>query len=96
MVYKDKYNFFGDKKIKSATEITIDGSSGNVYLGKVPTLYPEMSESFITLMEWADKLRKLKVKIKSKYKLDKLKTICSTGSPLSEDSIHYIKSLIHI
>jgi len=50
------------KKIKSGTEITIDGSSGNVYLGQVPTVYPEMSESFVTLMKWADKLRRLKVR----------------------------------
>ena len=60
--FENKIIFFCNKKIKSGTEITIDGSSGNVYLGKVPTVYPEMSESFITLMKWADKLRRLKVR----------------------------------
>ena len=60
--FENKIIFFGEKKIKSGTEITIDGSSGNVYLGKVPTVYPEMSESFVTLMKWADKLRRLKVR----------------------------------
>ena len=60
--FENKFIFFGEKKIKSGTEITIDGSSGNVYLGQVPTVYPEMSESFVTLMKWADKLRRLKVR----------------------------------
>ena len=50
--------------------------------------------------KYIDQLRKLKVKIKSKYKLDKLKTICSTGSPLSEDSFQYvydkIKKNVHL
>ena len=50
--------------------------------------------------KYIDQLSKLKVKIKSKYKLDKLKTICSTGSPLSEDSFQYvydnIKNNVHL
>jgi len=50
--------------------------------------------------KYIDQLRKLKVKIKFKYKLDKLKTICSTGSPLSEDSFQYvydnIKNNVHL
>ena len=60
--FENKIIFFGEKKLQSGTEITIDGSSGNVYLGRVPTVYPEMSESFVTLMKWADKLRRLKVR----------------------------------
>ena len=60
--FENKIIFFGEKKIKPGVEITIDGSSGNVYLGQVPTVYPEMSESFVTLMKWADKLRRLKVR----------------------------------
>ena len=60
--FENKIIFFSEKKIQSGTEITIDGSSGNVYLGQVPTVYPEMSESFVTLMKWADKLRRLKVR----------------------------------
>ena len=60
--FENKIIFFGEKKLQSGIEITIDGSSGNVYLGQVPTVYPEMSESFVTLMEWADKLRRLKIR----------------------------------
>ena len=40
--------------------------------------------------KYIDALRKSKVLIKNKYKLKKLKTICSTGSPLSNDGFEYI------
>ncbi len=40
--------------------------------------------------KYIDALRKSKISIKSKYKLNKLKTICSTGSPLSKDGFEYI------
>ncbi len=40
--------------------------------------------------KYLDALRKLKPKLKYKYKLKKLKTICSTGSPLSEDGFKYV------
>jgi len=40
--------------------------------------------------KYIDSLRKLKVSALNKYKLKKLKTICSTGSPLSKDSFNYV------
>ncbi len=40
--------------------------------------------------KYIDQLKKLNIKISSKYKLNKLKTICSTGSPLSSDGFKYI------
>ncbi len=50
--------------------------------------------------KYIDQLKKLNVKIKSKYKLNKLKTICSTGSPLSGDGFQYvyknIKKNVHL
>ncbi|MDJ0614597.1 MAG: pyruvate, phosphate dikinase [Rhizobiaceae bacterium] len=42
--------------------ITIDGASGQVLLGTVPMQRPELSGSFGTLMEWADKYRRMKVR----------------------------------
>tara|TARA_Y100000590_G_scaffold54897_1_gene57411 strand:+ start:177 stop:2132 length:1956 start_codon:yes stop_codon:yes gene_type:complete len=52
------------------------------------------NEEDITLFgvsaKYIDSLRKLNLNSKSKYKLQKLKTICSTGSPLSADSFKYI------
>jgi len=40
--------------------------------------------------KYIDTLRKLNVSVIKKYKLNKLKTICSTGSPLSKDGFNYI------
>jgi pyruvate,orthophosphate dikinase len=42
--------------------ITLDGSTGRVILGQVPTVEPELSEDFRRLMEWADSLRTLGVR----------------------------------
>jgi len=41
--------------------ITIDGTTGNVYQGKVPTIEPEFVEDLLVLLEWADDISDLKV-----------------------------------
>ena len=50
--------------------------------------------------KYIDQLRKINVNVKSKFKLNKLKTICSTGSPLSADNFQYvynnIKKNVHL
>jgi pyruvate,orthophosphate dikinase len=52
----------GDKTIKAGEFLTIDGATGDVMLGQVPTVAPTISGDFATLMEWADKVRTLKVR----------------------------------
>ena len=42
--------------------ITVDGSTGRVFLGKVPTIQPTLGSDFHELMKWADKFRKLGVR----------------------------------
>jgi len=42
--------------------ITINGSTGEVILGEVPTIEPQLSGDFATLMGWADALRSLRVR----------------------------------
>ena len=44
--------------------------------------------------KYIDTLRKLKPNLNYKYKLQKLRTICSTGSPLSNDGFNYIYNKI--
>jgi pyruvate,orthophosphate dikinase len=48
--------------LKKGDIITIDGSSGQVLAGKVKMQEPSLSDDFATLMAWADKARKLKVR----------------------------------
>ena len=52
----------GGVTLKRGDIITIDGSTGQVLLGKVPMREPELSGEFATLMKWADGVRKLKVR----------------------------------
>ncbi|MBF0348791.1 MAG: pyruvate, phosphate dikinase [Magnetococcales bacterium] len=42
--------------------VTIDGSTGEVMLGQVPTLQPELSGEFGTFMEWVDGFARMKVR----------------------------------
>jgi len=42
--------------------ITLDGSTGYVFKGPVPTVEPELSKDFMTLMRWADGMRRLRVR----------------------------------
>lgn len=42
--------------------VTINGSTGEVILGKVPTIQPKLSDDFEQLMAWADNIRQLKVR----------------------------------
>jgi len=50
------------KIFKKGDVITIDGSAGQVIEGAVPMLQPELSGEFGTLMEWADKSRRMNVR----------------------------------
>ena len=59
---KDGFFSAGDVKISRGDMITLDGSTGEVFLGQVPTVKPDLSGDFGTLMSWADKFRKLGVR----------------------------------
>jgi len=60
----------GEYIIKEGQIITIDGGSGKVMLGKVPTVKPDISGDFSKVMAWADKIRKLKVRTNSETPAD--------------------------
>ncbi len=47
--------------IKEGDFITIDGSRGEVYIGEVPTVDPEISDNLLTLLKWADEIRTMGV-----------------------------------
>ncbi|NIA07981.1 MAG: pyruvate, phosphate dikinase [Actinobacteria bacterium] len=52
----------GGKTYTAKDWLSIDGSTGDVMAGQVPTVEPELSGYFNTLMKWADSVRKLKVR----------------------------------
>jgi pyruvate,orthophosphate dikinase len=56
--------------VKAGDIITIDGSTGEVMVGEVPTIQPELSGDFATLMGWADAIRRLKVRANAETPID--------------------------
>jgi pyruvate,orthophosphate dikinase len=52
----------GETRVAEGEWITLDGTTGRVILGKVPTAEPELTEHFRRLMEWADSFRVLAVR----------------------------------
>lgn len=51
-----------DKITKELETITIDGTSGEVFIGKVPLIKPEITEDFKQVLKWADEIRTLEVR----------------------------------
>ncbi|MBS3802681.1 MAG: pyruvate, phosphate dikinase [Candidatus Thermoplasmatota archaeon] len=52
----------GSKTFLQGDFITLDGATGNVYDGKIPTVSPKLNGNFSTILEWADKSKKLQVR----------------------------------
>jgi pyruvate,orthophosphate dikinase len=68
--YESKIFKTSELEIKEGDIITIDGSTGRIILGEVPTVKPEISGDFSKLMSWADSIRKLKVRTNSETPVD--------------------------
>ena len=52
----------GDIQLGEGDMISLDGSTGTVYKGKIETIDPELSGKFATFMSWADEVRRLQVR----------------------------------
>ncbi len=95
------WNWLVSSLATKASIVLFDGSP----MFKSPDLLLKIAQrEKITLFgisaKYVDALRKFKPKLKYKFKLNKLRTICSTGSPLSEESFKYvyrqIKKNVHL
>jgi pyruvate,orthophosphate dikinase len=60
----------GSVTIKEGDIITINGGTGEVMLGQIATVQPQLSEDFNTLMGWADEVRTLKVRTNAETPID--------------------------
>jgi pyruvate,orthophosphate dikinase len=90
--------------VRQGEEITIDGTTGNVYEGKVPTIEPRPSENFQTLLGWADQIRQLEVWANADYPRDALKArengaqgigLCRTEHMfMEEDRLPVVQAMI--
>ncbi len=52
----------GDRELKEGDTLTLDGANGQVMSGRVKTIEPELAGDFGTLMEWADRHRRMQVR----------------------------------
>ncbi|MBS3061014.1 MAG: pyruvate, phosphate dikinase [Candidatus Diapherotrites archaeon] len=59
---KEKFFEVSNQVIKEGDLISLNGTTGEVIMGAVPTVDPAISGEFKTLMEWADKTRRLEVR----------------------------------
>ena len=59
---EEKFIELGGHKIKEGDYISLDGSTGKIYLGDIPTVEASISGNFERIMNWADSFRRLKVR----------------------------------
>ena len=60
----------GKRELKEGDILTLDGASGDIMAGQVPTIEPELAGDFAILMEWADKHRRMKVRTNAETPAD--------------------------
>ncbi len=80
--YKARRMRVGGHDIAEGEIITIDGASGEVMLGAVPTVQPELVGDFGTLMAWADRKRRMGVRANAETPLD-----CRTAREFGAEGI---------
>ena len=60
----------GGRTVRAGDTITLDGATGEVFAGSVAMVEPKLSGDFAQLMEWADKMRRMKVRTNAETPLD--------------------------
>ncbi|MEM1133694.1 MAG: pyruvate, phosphate dikinase [Pseudomonadota bacterium] len=70
------------REFREGDVLTIDGSTGEVMAGEVPTIQPELVGDFGTLMGWADTVRRLAVRTNAETPLD-----CQTARDFGAEGI---------
>ena len=68
--YTNKDFSVGTQVIKEGDYITLDGSSGEIILGQVPTIRPTLNKDFQELMKWVDEQRVLRVRTNADTPVD--------------------------
>ncbi len=61
--YSAKQFFVDGKAISEGEIITIDGSTGSVYAGEIPTVEPRLTEDFKTILGWSEKFNRLGIRV---------------------------------
>ena len=72
---KEKFFTVGNHTVKEGDYISLDGTTGKVYIDDIKTVSPEISGDFATFMAWADKIRTLKVRTNADTPKDAMKAV---------------------
>jgi len=72
----------GDRTLPEGCIVTLDGATGEVMLGRVPTIEPELSGDFARLMGWADRHRRMRVRANAETPED-----CTTARRFGAEGI---------
>ena len=67
---EEKYFTLAGHTIKEGDYISLDGTTGNIYLGDIPTVEASISGNFQRIMDWADEIRTLKVRTNADSPVD--------------------------
>ena len=72
---EEKYFVLGGKTFREGDFLSIDGSTGNIYDGVIPTVDATIAGEFGRIMEWADGFRRLKVRTNADTPTDAAKAV---------------------
>ncbi|MFT4146950.1 MAG: pyruvate, phosphate dikinase, partial [Mobilitalea sp.] len=101
---EEKFFTLAGNTVKEGDYISLDGSTGNIYVGDIPTVEASISGNFDRIMTWADEIRTLKVRTNADTPADAANAIkfgaegiglCRTEHMFFEgDRIHKIRKMI--
>jgi pyruvate,orthophosphate dikinase len=101
---EEKFFTLAGNTVKEGDYISLDGSTGNIYIGDIPTVEASISGNFDRIMTWADEIRTLKVRTNADTPADAANAIkfgaegiglCRTEHMFFEgDRIHKIRKMI--
>lgn len=99
-----KYFTIAGQTVKEGDYISLDGSTGNIYIGDIPTVEAAISGNFDRIMTWADEIRTLKVRTNADTPADAANAVkfgaegiglCRTEHMFFEgERIHKIRKMI--
>ena len=72
---ENKFFRVGEITVREGEKISLDGEKGNVYIGEIPTIEPELTADFDKFMSWADSFRKIRVRANADTPKDAKKSL---------------------
>ncbi|MCG3138125.1 MAG: Pyruvate, phosphate dikinase [Phycisphaerae bacterium] len=73
--YEHRYLRVGERYVNEGHFLTLDGTDGEVFVGEVPLVQPEMPEEYKVFMSWCDDRRRLKVRTNADTPADARKAV---------------------